>query len=185
MHHIISITGTPGTGKTAVAKELAKNTGANMISINKLLKKKKIPCKIDKKRGTRIIDIHDLKKTVNKEIQNDKINIIDGHLSHFLKSDIVFVLRTEPKVLEKRMKRKGWSKSKILENIQAEIIDEITAEALEKHERNKIVEIDTSKTKPKKAAETILKILSNKQMQKKHSPGKVSWLKKYYKMLEK
>jgi len=185
MYKIISITGTPGTGKTIIAKKLAKLLDANLISINKLLKKGKIRCTKDKKRNTRIIDIKNLQKAVNKEIQKGKINIVDSHLSHFLNSNLIIVLRTNPKILEKRLKKKKWKKSKILENVQAEILDEILVEAIEKHGKNKVVEIDTGKKSPNEASATILKILNNKSLQNRYHPGKIRWLKKYYKMLEK
>ncbi|MEM7819213.1 MAG: adenylate kinase family protein [Candidatus Aenigmatarchaeota archaeon] len=185
MYKIISISGTPGVGKTEVAKQLARLLGANLISINKLIKKGKVPYKLDKKRKTKIIDIKILQKVINKEIKKGKINIIEGHLSHLLKSDKIIILRANPQILEKRMKKKKWSKNKIEENIKAEILDMITIETLEKHNKNKIIEIDTTNKKPKVISMTIMKILNNHRLQKEYSIGKIDWTKKYFKELVK
>lgn len=179
---IISISGTPGTGKTIIAEKLTNLLDANLIQINEVIKE--MPCKTDKKRNTKIVDIKILQKAVNKQIKKEKTNIIDGHLSHFLKSDFIIVLRTDPKILEKRLKNKNWRKEKILENVQSEILDEITIETTEKHKINKIIEIDTSRRMPKDIAKVIFRILNNQISKKRYAVGKISWLKKYYKMLE-
>jgi len=184
MYRIIAISGTPGTGKTDVARILAKKLDANLIEISKLVKGRKVPSRTDKKRQTKIIDTRLLQKAITKEMKKDSTNIIEGHLSHFLRTDFIIILRTDPSVLKNRLKKRRWSKSKILENIQAEIIDEITAEAIKKHGKRKIIEIDTSKMSKTKTAQTILKILINPKLRKKYPAGKTRWLKKYYKLLE-
>jgi adenylate kinase len=177
---IISISGTPGTGKTIVAKMLAKKLGANLIIINDLVGKK-IPYKVDKKRKTKIIDKRDLRKAVKKELLAGA-NIIEGHMTHFIVSDYVFVLRAIPNVLKVRLKARKWPESKIKENVEAEVLDEITMEAMKVNK--KVFEIDTSKTSPKKTVGVILKILNN-QNRNKYIPGKIDWTKKYLTYLTK
>jgi len=174
---IICITGTPGTGKTAVARELAKLIGnAKVISINRLIKK--IPYKIDKKRKTKVVDIKDLRKAVNKMVEANKVNIVEGHLSHFINSDFVIILRSNPVELRKRLKAKGWRKQKIEENVQAEILGVITAEV-----SGNAFEIDTSHKKPKSVARLIKKILNNPKKYMKYRPGRVDWIMDYEEML--
>ena len=96
---IISISGTPGTGKTVVSKIIAKKLGTNLITVKNVIKKEKVPFKHDKERKTKIIDIKDLKKAVLKNIDEKKDNIIEGHLSHLIKSDVVIILICNPNIL--------------------------------------------------------------------------------------
>ena len=168
---IISISGTPVTGKTKISKILSKKLNANLIDIKKLVNKGEIRFKHDKIRKTKIIDELDLKKVVKKYLHKKKINIIESHLSHLIKSDFVFVLRTNPKELKKRLEKRKWKKSKIRENLEAEIVDEITTESMEKNK--KVFEIDTSNKKPHSVSLLIEKILKNNI--KKYNAGYISW----------
>jgi len=156
---ILSITGTPGTGKTIVAKILKKGIkNSKLIQIKSLLKKNRITCGYDKKRKSWIIDIRKLQKAItNMTPYPNLAYIIDGHLAHFVKSDYIFILRCSPKILEKRLKRKGWSKSKIRENVEAEMVDVINYEALKAKKSKKIFEIDTTRKTPEAIAKTILR----------------------------
>lgn len=176
---IIALTGTPGTGKTTVAKLLAKSMKARIIDIKKesMLTKHSY----DKKRKSKEIDTELLQKAIDKKISASKTVIIEGHLSHFLKSDIIIILRTDPGILEKRLKKRRWSKEKIIENIEAEILDVITIESLAKP--SKIIEIDTSKMTPKKCADAIMRVIEKPSNHKKYAPGKVDWSEKYKHML--
>jgi adenylate kinase len=122
----ISITGTPGVGKTVLSKKLAKATGYKLLELNKEIKKKRLYDSFDRKRRCYVVDVKKLKKSTRIK---DKNIIIDSHLSHYLKSDIVIVLRCKPDILKKRMKKKGWSKEKIRENFEAELIGLISWEA--------------------------------------------------------
>ncbi len=169
---ILAITGTPGTGKTAVAKILAERMGANLISINKLLNE--IKSGWDRKRKTKIVDEEDVKKAVKKHVIPGKTNIVEGHLSHLVDSSIIVVLRCNPEELEKRLKRKKWSTEKIKENVQAEILDEISVES-----GKKAYEIDTGGRKPFYAAKLIEKLVKNPKEYKHLRVGNIDWSEKY------
>ena len=178
---IISITGTPGTGKTTLSSLLAKQLNANLISISSVIAKKH--CKIDKERRTKIVDVKALQKLINKKIVKNKINIIDGHLSHNLKFDMLIILRTDPVLLKRRLAKKKWSQSKIKENVQAEILGIITVEAMQTHKLYKhAFEIDTSQLRPHAAAKAISKVLNNHRTGK-YAVGKIDWSEKYKKEL--
>lgn len=178
---IIAISGTPGTGKTAVANELKKIADVNTISIASVLAMKKIPYEYDKKRGTKAVSIRNLKIAIRKEIKKEKTNVIEGHLSHFLDADLTIILRCRPDVLIKRMQRRKWTKNKIAENVQSEILDAATIEALNK--RNNVIEIDTSAKKPKEIAQVIKKLLNNYTLRKKYTAGKIDWSERFIKYL--
>ncbi|MBI2232655.1 MAG: adenylate kinase family protein [Candidatus Aenigmarchaeota archaeon] len=173
---LIAITGTPGTGKSEVARILAKMLDAKLISISELVGKKKLAYTYDKKRKTKEIAEKDLKKIISLEAEKGIINILEGHLSHLVEADYTFVLRTNPKELEKRLKKRNWSKSKIRENVLAEFIDEI---AMEAGTGKTTFELDTSKMKPRKTATLIKDILNSYSLQKKYRTGRIDWTEKY------
>lgn len=168
---IISISGTPGTGKTSVAALMAKQLGAKLISLKAL----RVPYEYDKPRKTRIVDIKDMQRAVNRKLSKNKINVIEGHLSHLLKADIFIILRTNPIALEKRLKIRKWSGKKIKENAMAEFLDEIVIEAIERHGRKNVFEIDTSKKKGHAATKIAEEIIRKRPAG--YKAGKIDWSK--------
>jgi len=155
---VIIVTGTPGTGKTTLSKKLAKKLNFHYIDINKVIKKYGISEGYDKKRKTKIIDVKKLNKALVKEINNYKKTtknsnkniknglVIDSHLSHYLPRkyvDLCIVVKCELKELERRLKKKNYSKNKVRENLDAEIFDVCLNEA--KENKHKIIVIDTTK----------------------------------------
>jgi len=173
---IISISGTPGTGKSAVAKLLAKRMNANLLSISSLVDKTKHSW--DNGRKTKIVNVKDLQKVVRKKIVKEKINIVEGHLSHLLDADVVIILRCNPRELKRRLEKKKWDKAKIAENVQAEILDEILIDAIGKHGRKNIFEIDTSRKAAEATAAAIKQILNNQKTKEYHA-GKLDWSEEY------
>ncbi len=156
---IVAITGTPGTGKTAVAKALAKRTGWEYFSLNYIAAQKNLYEGYDCGRGCRIVDIDKLREEVNLLATDKKNLIIESHYAHDMPADIVIVLRTDPVILRKRMAEKGFQTEKIAENMEAEMMQIIRDEAVASH---KIIhEIDTTRKKPETVAKEIEKIIKN------------------------
>jgi len=164
---VICITGTPGTGKTTLAKKLAKKLDFCYLDVNESIKKHKLYESYDKKRKTKIVDIKKLNKFLIKEIATiKKFNkkykgiIIDSHLSHYLPkkyADLCIVTKCGIKELNKRLKNKQFHKSKIQENLQAEIFDICYNEAVRR--KHNVIVIDTSKISKKFSGYSESKIL--------------------------
>jgi adenylate kinase len=180
---IIALTGTPGTGKTSVARELHLITSCHLIALTELLEDKKISARFDRKRATWIVGAKNLRAAVRREIVKGKTNLVDGHLSYLLKSDLVVVLRCRPDVLKKRLLKKKWPAAKIAENVHAEIIDVVTIETLQAHKKNRIIEIDTTRRTPKSTALLINNILNNHHLQNRYRAGHIDWTARYSKYL--
>jgi adenylate kinase len=174
----ISISGVPATGKTEIAKHLAKKLKYNMISINDLAEELDAFVGYDKDSEARILDMNRIEKEINK-LKGDII--FDGHTSHLFPVDIVIVLRCNPEVLKKRLDRRYPKNSlKVRENLEAEILGVITSEAITKNK--KVYEIDTSEKNVEKNVNEILKILKGNTEDFK--VGKIDWLKNYYDWIE-
>lgn len=166
----IAITGTPGTGKTEVSRHLAVSLGFALLSVNGFAKHKGIVEGLDEKRDSYVIDELRLRDEFDKLKGN---YVVDGHLSHFCSVDLVVVLRANPKVLRSRLKRRGWKKEKIDENIDSEIASVCLEEAIENNEN--IIEIDTSSKKPEDISALVYSIIDKKEFER-HRPGKIDWV---------
>lgn len=126
----IIVTGTPATGKTTFAKELAKELNAKYIDVNKII----TPEGYDKERECEIVDTEKLNQALIKLIQKGYKLIIDSHLSHYLPSKYVekcYVTKCDLKQLETRLKARNYKKPKIRENLDAEIFDICRNEAIQ------------------------------------------------------
>ena len=172
---LITISGTPGAGKTKAAQILGKMLKADLIATKYLVRKYEIKTKNDAKRKTRIIDEKMLVKAVAKESMLHKVLIYEGHLAHFPPAEVKVILRTSPRVLEKRLKSRKWAASKIRENVEAEALGIISSES-------NALEIDTSKRTPRQTAGLIKRLLNNYSLQKTYRK-KIDWKDAYAKYL--
>ncbi|MCD6226825.1 MAG: adenylate kinase family protein [Candidatus Aenigmarchaeota archaeon] len=173
----IAITGISTTGKTTISKKLARELGFRHIEINELAKELKAYDGYDRKRQCKILDMKKLEKEINKIKENI---ILDGHVSHLFKVDLVIILRCDPKKLKRKLNRKYSNKFKIQQNLEAEILGVITSEALERN--NNIYEIDITRKTIKQVVDDIKKILEGKT--KNYKIGNIDWLEKYEKWIK-
>ena len=148
---VICITGTPGTGKTTLARILSKKAKYKYLDVNKIVIKHGLSEGYDRERKTSVIDVNKLNKALLKEIdfykkEKQKGVVIDSHLSHYLPKryvDVCIVAKCSLKVLESRLKKKGYGKDKVRENLDCEIFDVCLNEAME--EGHDVTVIDMSK----------------------------------------
>jgi len=147
---VIIVTGSVGTGKTTLAKKLSKQLKFKYIDVNKLIKENKLSSGYDRKRKCKIVDIKKLNKSSIKTINNYKIIqkgvVIDSHFSHYLPKkyvDLCIVTKCSLKELNKRLKKRGYNKNKIKENLECEIFDICLNEA--KEAKHKVIVINTTK----------------------------------------
>jgi adenylate kinase len=139
----ILITGTPGAGKSEIAKELAKLTGWEVILISEAAEAANAVK--TSTRHEKIVSLPKLYAYLSPRILERDNVIYEGHLGCEIPcpADLVVVVRTNPKELEKRMKKRGYYREKIDENIMAELLD-YCYQLSEKNYECKIVELDTS-----------------------------------------
>lgn len=172
----VALTGTPGTGKTAVAKVL-QNEGYTLISLYTLAEEQGFFDGIDKQRNAKLLDVSKADRYIKKTISPNTLVIIEGLASHLLKNvEKIILLRCHPQVLQKRLQTKEWSQQKITENCEAEALDIILCEAVEIHEKQDIFEIDTTKKTINTVAANIKEIItSDFTPTKKYNIGTIDW----------
>ncbi|MCD6301280.1 MAG: adenylate kinase family protein [Staphylothermus sp.] len=178
MGKAIVITGTPGTGKTSVARALAKLLGVKHIDLSSYAIEKGFITEYDAERHTYVIDEERLVKKIVMIIKNTPgYVIIDTHYPEIIPCELieyVFVLRTHPRVLEERLRNKGWPDRKVKENVMAEILSVVLSNILNACSNVEVYEIDTTNRDPVEVAEEILGII--KGVKKPSSRIKIDWL---------
>ena len=142
----VIVSGTPGTGKTELAKALSKKLKYKYLDVNKLIKENSLSDGYDKKKECEIVDTEKLSKFLVDIIKKSKQNlVIDSHLAHYLPSkyiDLCIITKCGLKELKKRLEKKGYNNEKIRENLDSEIFEICLNEAVEKG--HTILIIDTT-----------------------------------------
>ena len=142
---VIIVTGTPGTGKTTYAKKFAKDKNYEYIDVKEVIKENNLSENHDDELDTDIIDTDKLNGVLIDIIKKEKNVVIDSHLSHYLPPELVdecIVTKCNIKTLKKRLVERGYSESKVHENLDAEIFDVCRIEALESG--HNVIVIDTT-----------------------------------------
>ena len=183
---ILIVSGTPGTGKTTVSKNLLNYFKAKVISLNELAISEKLIINYDTERETSVINEKKLVRYVIKLIKcYNKLDleflIIESHFSDIVPGqyiDYVIILRCDPDELCIRLKERGYKKEKIRENVQSEILGNCANYFLNKQLNNPILEIDTTNNNIDVITKTLLGILMGKIDANEYIIGKIDWLEK-------
>jgi len=167
----IAITGTPGVGKTTVSKVLGDKLGIKVIDITEAVKEYKLYTEKDEDMDSYVIDFEKLEKFVSEIEEKEKTIILDGHVSHLLNPDYIIVLRCNPEIIKERLEKRGYKPKKVLENVQAEILDVCLCES-----KGKVYEIDTTSRDVEDIVDEIVEAIKHKKERK----GIVNWTEEYF-----
>jgi adenylate kinase len=152
----IVITGSPGTGKSTIARLLSKKMGIELIDIKALVNEKGLcqgpECEVDVLELARELEFLEEKEDF----------IVEGHLACEIElpAQFIIVLRTNPEVLKQRLSERGYPEKKLSENLMAEMLDYCTQRASAMYTR-KPLELDTSERSPEQCAALIQGAVKN------------------------
>jgi adenylate kinase len=157
---VILITGTPGTGKSTVSELLSAILRGEHIELTHLVNEGGFKQGWDETRATVIADTKALRYALANIIRSTKKSvIIDGHYSPDVvpreEVTLTVVLRRAPWVLQEELRARGYSVSKIRENVEAELLGTCLVEALAVQDHDKICEIDTTEMTPEETVKLI------------------------------
>jgi adenylate kinase len=177
---VLVVTGTPGVGKTRVSKVLAERLEGLYISLTDIVKGENLRLYADSERDTVVADLRVLSDRVSNIISESSCDVVvDGHYaSEVVSSEVVsyaFVLRIEPDKLRQRLRERGYSKGKVLENLASEVLDVCLFDAVARYGVEKVDEIEVTYKDVDEVIEEILAVLNGRT---KAKSGKVDWLGK-------
>ena len=180
----IIISGTPGTGKTTISNNLCNYINAGVISLNELILDQNYVLEYDQERETSIIDEEKLNKNMEhiiKDYSKSSVDylIIESHFTDIISEgymDFVIILRCHPDELYARLKKRGYKREKIIENIQSEILGSSVNYFIEKNLNLQLYEIDTTKSDINTISIKIVDILNGNGELSENYIGKIDWL---------
>jgi len=171
----ICVTGTPGTGKTTFSRELARKLDLTYLDLNTLLLDEGCTEGYDEHRETHVIDLEKSRQLLRERLTPGH-QVAESHIAHLVVPveviHVCFVLRCSPYELRVRLKDKGFSGQKLRENIEAEVLGVVSAEAIRTYGKEKVCELDTSGGLDDVIGEAV-NVLEGR---KKAASGLIDWL---------
>ena len=166
---LIAITGTPGTGKTSLGREL-ESRGRNVIFLSEFIEENGLLGEFDEEMGSYDVDTDELDEALEEYRDSLDIYYLEGHLSHFVKTSKTIVLRCAPEVLAQRLGERGYSRSKVTENVHSEILDIILCES--SSTETSVYELDSTSHTSGELADLIFEIEEGTE---NYRPGDTDW----------
>ena len=142
---LIAISGSPGVGKSTLAKLLVNKLGFDRLNLHHYYKH--ISRSYNSSKQSYDVDYTKFEKLVKEKLrETQKGLIIDSHISHLLPKrlvDLCIVLTcSDLKKLERRLKKRKYPIKKIRENLDAEIFQVCLVEAKEKKHNILVYNLD-------------------------------------------
>jgi len=134
----LAVTGTPGTGKTTVADRA--DVDIDVVHLNEVVHEKGLTAGHDEERDSAVADL----EALGACLDGREDVLFESHLAHRFEADRVVVLRCHPEALAERLRDRGEPTSKVGENAEAEALDVVLAETVERHGEDGVYEIDTT-----------------------------------------
>jgi adenylate kinase len=154
------ITGTPGCGKTSLAKALAEKIGFKVINEKDFALKNSLG-KFNEQNELEI-PIKEFEKKANSFLaKNDNI-IFEGHVlcEMKLKVDKIILISIDPEELELRLEQRHYSIDKIMDNVFCEGIDYCKKHVLRNYPLKKVINIQSNQSQKVTFSKAIREILT-------------------------
>lgn len=173
MAGVIGVTGTPGTGKKTLSPRVAEALGVPCIGINSFAAARGL---VDE--GSEgAVDTDALREALSPSLRRGCV--VYGHLLPFAVAPSALsravVLRCEPSTLKQRLTARRYDASKVVVNVEAELIGTVFAETLKAFGAAKTSEVDTTRSSP---AATVAEILAAVKGDRPATPP-IDWLPGY------
>lgn len=159
----VAVTGTPGTGKTTAVETLAESgdlpESTAVVHLNEVVEREGFTTGYDEQRDSAIVDL----AAVEKWLADRDDVVFESHLAHRFEADRVVVCRCHPEELERRLERRGKRPQSVAENAESEALDVVLAEAVDRHGRDAVYEIETTDREPGAVAAEIAAVVAGER----------------------
>ncbi len=154
----IIITGSPGTGKSIVAGKLSEMLHLPLVDLKEIARSRRLVSRNHE------VDVRKLARALFPLLAGKKDYVVEGHLAceFRIPADFIFVLRTHPSVLRKRLGKRRYRSKKIGENLMAEMLDYCLQRA-ESEYRITPLQLDTSRLSAKECAAKMVQAIKRKK----------------------
>lgn len=121
---IIAISGSVGSGKTTIAKELSEKLNYKLINLNELAKEYKI--EDIKELQTFDFDLDKLLDDLELKLKNKEFGsdvVLEGHFAHFINPEFIdklLIIGRELNHLKNTYSERGYNEQKIADNLEVE-----------------------------------------------------------------
>ena len=177
----VAVTGTPGTGKTTATDRLAgdhdpldeADGSLDIVHLNEVIREEGLSTGTDAERGSLVADLDAADAWLDERTTNAGVTLVESHLAHRLNAGRVVVLRCHPAELEDRLAARDEPDATVRENAESEALDVILGEAVERHGRGAVYEIDATDRAPETVAGEIAAVVAG---EREPSAGTVSFV---------
>ena len=163
---VLLVGGIPGTGKTTIGSILAEELSCAFQESSELAIRLNIASRDPSGRHTLYLSPKMLSVLANAIVEIARKagcvvvstvypEALIWHVESY--TPFIVILRTNPLILEKRLSKRGWPRSKIVENLIAESTNYYTEKLWER--RDMVIEFDTTYSRPRAAALEILRLV--------------------------
>ena len=170
---MIGITGSPGTGKKTIARDLSENMNVDVFDINKFIIENNLA---EYEEGQLIVNnLKDVRERIDNEFIGKEFIIIGHLLPEVIPEEAlrkVIVLRCEPDILIDRYKERDYDELKIKDNLVSELIGTIHYNTVMKYGNDKTFEIDVSNKNVSNIVDEITMIINDKRISK----DRIDWI---------
>jgi adenylate kinase len=155
---IVWVAGTPGVGKTTVGRLLAKRLGYGFTDLPEVVRRMGLG-EHDPESGAVLVTSRTVRMIVEKYVADN--SVLSSHLVVRVSGRrvVCIVLRLNPLVLVKRLRRRGYGVAKVLENVEAEFVGAVYSDAVRAFGRRNVFQLDVTGIRANAAAGKCLRIL--------------------------
>lgn len=166
-------------GKSTLAKRLASKLGCQVVDLSVLVKKERLYKSYDEGRRSYVPDEQRVARKIRSLLSARELVVTTHFVGKMVQPSwvkLAFVLRLDPVVLYRRLRRKGRTKRSAWENAESELVDVCLIEAVRSLGKRKVFEIDTSSKPQSYVVSEALKIVAGKRRSARPT---VNWLNHY------
>ncbi len=150
------VTGTPGTGKTTLAKNLGKKLKLKVINEKDFALQNSLGSFNDENELE--IPLKEFEKKANEFLKKNKNVVFEGHVLCEMKLNVdkVILIKMDPEQLEMRLEQRSYSPEKIMDNVFCEGIEYVKKHLLKNYQKESIIEVISASTSKTTLAKVLL-----------------------------